>query len=77
MPVLSRIKDESIIINDDIVVRVVSVIGNRVTLGIEAPRMVPIDRGEVHEERASERRELRVEKQTEVSLDADKERLKV
>jgi|JI9StandDraft_1071089.scaffolds.fasta_scaffold276751_1 carbon storage regulator len=75
MLVLSRMKDESIIINDDIVVRVVSVIGNRVTLGIEAPRMVPIDRGEVHEERASERRELLVEKQTEVSLDADKERL--
>ena len=75
MLVLSRTKNESIIINDDIVVTVISVIGNRVTLGIEAPQKVPIWRGEVHEERASERRDAQVEKQTEVSSETNKERL--
>lgn len=75
MLVLSRMKDESIIINDNIVVTVREVIGNRVTLGIEAPRTIPIWRGEVHEERASERRDAQVEKQTEVSSETNKERL--
>lgn len=75
MLVLSRMKNESIIINDDIVVTVREVVGNRVTLGIEAPRNIPIWRGEVHEERTSERKESSVEQQTKVGLETDKERL--
>ena len=49
MLVLSRKKNESIIIKDDIVVMVVEVRGDKVRLGIEAPREVPVHRREVYE----------------------------
>ncbi|HHK40954.1 MAG TPA: carbon storage regulator [Planctomycetaceae bacterium] len=49
MLVLSRKKDESIIINDDIVVTVVEIRRDKVRLGFEAPKDVPIHRREVYE----------------------------
>lgn len=49
MLVLSRKKNESIIIHDDIVITVVEVQGDKVRLGIEAPREVPVHRREVYE----------------------------
>jgi carbon storage regulator len=49
MLVLSRKLNESIIINDNIVVTVVEVRGDKVRLGIEAPREVPVHRQEVHD----------------------------
>ena len=49
MLVLSRKKNESIIIRDDIVVMVVEVRGDKVRLGIEAPKDVPVHRREVYE----------------------------
>ena len=49
MLVLSRKKNESIVIRDDIVVMVVEVQGDKVRLGIEAPREVPVHRLEVYE----------------------------
>lgn len=48
MLVLSRKKNESIIIDDDIVVTVVEIRGDKVRLGIQAPREVPIHRSEIH-----------------------------
>lgn len=48
MLVLSRKKNESIVINDSIVITVVEIRGDKVRLGIEAPREVPIHRSEVH-----------------------------
>ena len=48
MLVLSRKKNESIVICDDIVVTVVEVRGDKVRLGIEAPREVPVHRREVY-----------------------------
>lgn len=48
MLVLSRKKNEKIIINDSIVITVVDVRGDRVRIGIDAPRDVPIHREEVH-----------------------------
>lgn len=51
MLVLSRKKGEKIVINNDIIVTVVEVKGDKVRLGIEAPKTVPIDRKEVHEAR--------------------------
>ena len=51
MLVLSRRIGEEIIINDDIRVTVVAVKGDRVRLGIVAPRDVMVDRAEVHERR--------------------------
>ena len=47
MLVLSRRRDESIIIADNIVVTVVDVRGDKVRLGIEAPSDVPVHRQEV------------------------------
>ena len=49
MLVLSRKKDESIVIRDDIVVTVVEIRGDKVRLGIEAPKEVPVHRREVYE----------------------------
>ncbi len=47
MLVLSRKKNESIIINDDITVVVVEIRGDKVRLGVEAPKEVPVHRREV------------------------------
>ena len=47
MLVLSRKKDESIEIGRDIVVTVVETRGDKVRLGIEAPRDIPVHRSEV------------------------------
>jgi carbon storage regulator len=49
MLVLSRKKNESIVINDNIVVMVVEVRGDKVRLGIEAPKEVTVHRSEVYE----------------------------
>lgn len=51
MLVLSRRVGEEIIINDNVRVTVVAVKGDRVRLGIVAPRDVTVDRSEVHERR--------------------------
>lgn len=48
MLVLSRKKNESIIVNDSIVITVVEIRGDKVRLGIEAPKEVPIHRSEVY-----------------------------
>ncbi len=49
MLVLSRKTSESIIINDNIVVTVVDISGNKVRLGFTAPKEVTIHRKEVYE----------------------------
>ena len=57
MLVLSRQRDESIIIGDNIVVTIVDVRGDKVRLGIEAPREVSVHRREVYEAIQRENRE--------------------
>ena len=49
MLVLSRKKNESIVINNDITVTVVEISGDKVRLGIVAPKEVPVHRQEVFE----------------------------
>ena len=49
MLVLSRQKDESIMIGDNIQITVVDVRGEKVRLGITAPPHVPVHRMEVYE----------------------------
>ncbi len=49
MLVLSRKKNESIVINNDIVVTVVEIRGDKVRLGIVAPKEVPVHRQEVYD----------------------------
>ncbi len=51
MLVLSRRPGEEIIINGNIKVTVVSVKGDRVRIGVEAPEDVTVDRAEVHARR--------------------------
>jgi len=48
MLVLSRRPNESIVINDKIVITVIEIRGDKVRLGIEAPRDVPVHRSEVY-----------------------------
>ena len=56
MLVLSRKKNESIVINNDITIVVVEIRGDKVRLGVEAPKEVPVHRREVYE--AIKRNEL-------------------
>jgi carbon storage regulator len=49
MLVLSRRKNESIVINEDITIIVVEIRGDKVRLGIEAPKETPVHRNEVYE----------------------------
>jgi carbon storage regulator len=49
MLVLSRKKNESIVINNDITIVVVEIRGDKVRLGVEAPREVPVHRREVYD----------------------------
>ena len=49
MLVLSRHRDESIMIGDDIAVTVIDIRGDKVRLGIETPSSIPVHRQEVYE----------------------------
>ncbi len=49
MLVLSRQRDESIMIGDNVVVTIVDIRGDKVRLGIEAPLEIPVHRREVYE----------------------------
>jgi carbon storage regulator len=49
MLVLSRKQTESVIIDDHIIVTILSIQGDKVRLGIEAPREMPVHRMEVHD----------------------------
>ena len=49
MLVLSRQRDESIMIGDNFVVTIVDIRGDKVRLGINAPSEIPVHRQEVYE----------------------------
>jgi carbon storage regulator len=49
MLVLSRQKDESIMIGDDVEIIIVDVRGDKVRLGITAPRSIPVHRREIYD----------------------------
>ncbi len=49
MLVLSRKKNESIIINDNITITVIEIRGDKIRLGIDAPKDVSVHRREVYE----------------------------
>ena len=57
MLVLSRHRDESIMIGDNIVITVVDVRGNKVRLGIDAPTDIPVHRQEVYDAIQRERQQ--------------------
>lgn len=49
MLVLSRKLDEEIVIGDNIVLKVIEIRGDKVRIGIEAPRDTPVHRREVYD----------------------------
>lgn len=49
MLVLSRKRDEGIVIGDNIVIQIVDVRGDKVRLGITAPKDISVHRREVYE----------------------------
>ena len=49
MLVLTRKKDEMIVIDDQIIIKILRVQGGRIRLGIDAPTTVPVRRGELPE----------------------------
>lgn len=49
MLVLSRKKNEAIVISHDITITIVEIRGDKVRLGIEAPKEVPVHRQEVYD----------------------------
>ncbi len=65
MLVLSRHRDESIMIGDDIVVTIVDIRGDKVRLGIDAPTQIPVHRQEIYD--AIQREKARDDKDDENS----------
>jgi carbon storage regulator len=57
MLVLTRKSNQSIMIGDDIEVSVLAVMGEKVRIGIQAPRDIPVFRREVYLEIQEEQRE--------------------
>ena len=55
MLVLTRKSNQSIMIGDDIEVSVISIMGEKVRVGIQAPREIPVFRKEVYLEIQQER----------------------
>ena len=49
MLVLSRQKDESIMIGDEVEITIVDVRGDKVRLGITAPKCIPVHRREIYD----------------------------
>lgn len=68
MLVLSRQRDESIIIGDNVVITVVDVRGDKVKLGIEAPKEIPVHRREVYEAILRENRQATLLKTDDAQL---------
>ena len=62
MLVLSRQRDESIMIGDNIVITVVDIRGDKVRLGIQAPTNVPVHREEIYEAIQRENGKVEIEK---------------
>jgi len=58
MLILTRREGEEIVINNNIILKVLSIDGARVKLGIEAPRDVPIRRAELEDEQPEDDRDV-------------------
>jgi carbon storage regulator len=72
MLVLTRKSNQSIMIGDDIEVSVLAIMGEKVRIGIQAPRDVPVFRKEVYleikEERADEAKDANARQEVDAAL---------
>jgi len=74
MLVLSRQRDESIMIGDDVEIIIVDVRGDKVRLGITAPKDIPVHRREIYDAIQREKNEKKEsEKQQEAEPKAEHE----
>jgi carbon storage regulator len=71
MLVLSRKKNESIVINNDITIVVVEIRGDKVRLGVEAPKEVPVHRREVYDAIKRSESEKKIQEETASHSDAE------
>jgi carbon storage regulator len=62
MLVLSRQRDESIMIGDNVEIIIVDVRGDKVRLGITAPKDIPVHRREIYDAIQREKQEKKPEK---------------
>ena len=74
MLVLSRQRDESIMIGDNVEIIIVDVRGDKVRLGITAPKEIPVHRREIYDAIQREKAEKKeAEKQQEKEPKAEQE----
>lgn len=64
MLVLSRQRDESIMIGDDIEVIIIDVRGDKVRLGITAPKNLPVHRREIYDAIQREKEKKKAEQKS-------------
>lgn len=69
MLVLTRKSNQSIMIGDDIEVSVLSIMGEKVRIGIQAPRDIPVFRKEVYLEIQEERAKVGVRAEVDAALE--------
>ncbi len=73
MLVLSRQRDESIMIGDDVEIIIVDVRGDKVRLGITAPKNIPVHRREIYDAIQREKEESQKQKEKEPQTQHGKE----
>lgn len=69
MLVLTRKSNQSIMIGDDIEVSVLSIMGEKVRIGIQAPRDIPVFRKEVYLEIQEEREKVGARAEVDAALE--------